>query len=499
MTPTTTAMHSLWLEALPATGYPPPTGERSFDVLVLGGGLAGLTAAVLLKRQGMRVAVVEAGRIASGASGNNTAKVTALQSTRLSTISSVRGRDVAAVYAQRSLAAVELVAALAADEGIDCDLSRRAAYTVAASRDELPSVEKELQAAQAARLPVEFTQDVDLPFRVAGAVRLDDQVEFHPVEYALGLARAVDGDGSAVFENARATGVHEDRPVRVQTTQGSLTGDDVVVATHYPVFDRGLYFAQIEATRSYCLAARVRGEPARGMSITAGSPSWSFRAAGDLQIVCGQGHPTGARGIDESRYGVLEAFTRKHFDVEEITHRWSAQDAVPYDETPMIGAYTPISARMHVITGFAKWGLSGATMGAKMIADRLSGRADPADGVFAPARFSPRGTPAIAKLGVKTAADLVGDRLVPGQVNSSDEVPPGQARVIRRGTDRTGVYRDEAGGVHAVSMRCTHLGCLVRFNGAERSWDCPCHGSRYDVDGNVLEGPAVAPLERRTP
>lgn len=497
MTPTTTAAQSLWLEALPATGYPPPTTERHFDVLVLGGGIAGLTTALLLKREGMRVAVVEAGRVASGASGNNTAKVTALQSTRLSTIRSVRGQDVAAAYARYSLEAVELVAALAEEEHIDCDLRRRPAYTVAASEKELSPVEKELDAARAAGLPVEFTQDVDLPMQVAGAVRLDDQVALHPVRYALGLARAVDGGGSAVFEHTRATGVHEDRPVRVDTTQGTLTGDQVVVATHYPVFDRGLYFALVEAVRSYCVAARVRGTPARGMSITAGSPSWSFQSVGDLQIVCGQGHPAGSRGIDESRYRVLEEFAREHFDVVEITHRWSAQDAVPYDKTPMIGPYTPISSRMHVVTGFAKWGLSGATMGARIVADRLAGR--DTDTTFAPARFSPRGLPTVAKLGVKTAADLVGDRLVPGQVSSADEVPIGEARVIRRGIDRTGVFRDDEGVLHAVSMRCTHLGCMVRFNGAERSWDCPCHGSRFDVDGNVLEGPATAPLERRTP
>lgn len=497
MAPTTTATQSLWLADLPPTGYPPPTAERRFDVLVLGGGLAGLTTALLLKRRGMRVAVVEAARVASGATGNNTAKVTALQATRLSEIRSVRGAEVAAEYAQRSLAAVEQVVTIAADEGVPCDLRRRPAYTVAASADELPSVEKELHAALEAGLAVEFTHDIDLPFGIAGAVRLDDQIEFHPVRYVLGLAKAVDGDGSAVFEHTRATAVHESRPVRVETSQGTLAGEHVVVATHYPVWDRGLYFAQVEAVRSYCVAARVRGEPARGMSITAGSPSWSFRSAGNLQIVCGQGHPAGSRGVDVSRYGALEAFARTHFDVEEITHRWSAQDAVPYDKTPMIGAYTPVSARMHVITGFAKWGLTGATMGAHIVADRITGQGG--ETAFAPARVSPRGVPTLAKLGVRFAADLVVDRLMPGQASSPEEVPPGEARVIRRGTDRIGAYRDETGVLHGVSMRCTHLGCLVRFNGAERSWDCPCHGSRFAVDGTVLEGPAVRPLEPRTP
>jgi glycine/D-amino acid oxidase-like deaminating enzyme/nitrite reductase/ring-hydroxylating ferredoxin subunit len=500
MTPTTTAAHSLWLAAMPDRQYPPPTTDRSFDVLVLGGGITGLTAALLLKQRGMRVAVVEAGRVGSGATGNNTAKVTALQSTMLSNIERSRGKDVAAAYAMASAAAVEMVATLGA--GFDCDLRRRSAYTVAATDREMPTVQGEYDAAHRAGLPVVMTGEVDLPFPVAGAVRLDDQIEFHPVRYAHGLAAAIDGDGCAVFENTRATAVKEGRPVRVDTTQGRLVGQHVVVATHYPVWDRGLYFSRMEASRSYCVAVRVRGEPSRGMSITAGTPTWSFRSAGDLMIVCGRSHPAGARGVDGSRFDDLEQFARKHWDVEELTHRWSAQDASPYDNTPMIGSYTPVSSRMWVAAGYSKWGLTSGTMGAMMLADAITGQDRDGDGVgraFSPHRVSPRALPSFARLQAKVTADLVGDRLAPAQARSATEIPRGEARVIRNGTDRTGVYRDDEGGLHAVSMRCTHLGCLVRFNGAERSWDCPCHGSRFDVDGAVLEGPAVKPLAKRTP
>ncbi|WP_219416646.1 FAD-dependent oxidoreductase [Pseudonocardia nigra] len=497
MPPTTTAAQSLWLADLPDTRYPAPTADRAFDVLVLGGGITGLTTALLLKRQGARVAVVEAGRVGVGVSGNNTAKVTALQSTMLSTITRTRGAEVAGEYARRSAAAVELVAGLAAEEGIACDLRRRDAFTVAVQDPDLGTVEREFEAAREAGLPVEMTAAVDLPYPVAGAVRLADQVEFHPVKYVHGLAAAVDGDGSRVFENTRAVRVHDGSPVRVDTTQGPLTGGRVVVATHYPVWDRGLYFARMEVSRSYCIAARVRGEPARGMSITTGDTTWSYRSAGDLQIVLGQSHATGARGIDASRYRAVEEHARQHWDVEEVTHRWSAQDPTPYDHTPMIGTYTPVSSRMFVAAGFSKWGLSGGTMAAALLADRLGGQES--TDVFSPHRVSPRGLPQFARMNTKVAVDLIGDRLVPGQIASAAQIPPGQAGVVRSGADRTGVYRDDDGELHAVSMRCTHLGCLVRFNAAETSWDCPCHGSRFDVDGNVLEGPAVDPLPRRNP
>lgn len=495
--PTTSEQGSLWLAGRPDVSYPPPTDDRHFDVLVLGGGITGLTTALLLTRGGARVGVVEAERVGSGATGNNTAKVTALQSTMLSTIERVRGAEVAAAYARHSLAGVELVASLAEELGIDCALRRRSAFTVAVEADQLPTVEREVEVARRAGLPVELTDTVDLPYPIAGAARLDDQLEFDPVRYAYGLAAAVHTDGSRVFEGTRALEITEDRPVRVATTHGELTGDRVVVATHYPVWDRGLYFARMQARRSYCVAVRVRGEPPRGMSITTGSPTWSYRSSGDLLVVCGQDHKAGARGVEPDRYAVLEEHARRHWDVEAATHRWSAQDALPYDHTPMIGSYTPVSTRLFVAAGYSKWGLSGGTMAGKLLAGRLLDGST--DDVFNPHRISPRGLPTLARTNAEVAADLVGDRLAPGQAGSAADIAPGTAAVVRSGTDRTGVYRDADGGMHAVSLRCTHLGCLVRFNAAERSWDCPCHGSRFDVDGAVLEGPAVRPLPAREP
>lgn len=495
--PTTTAAGSLWLADRPDVRYPPPTTDRHFDVLVLGGGITGLTAALLLCRRGARVAVVEADRIGSGATGNNTAKVTALQGTLLSQVRSSRGAAVAAAYAEHSLRGVELVAAIAGELRLDCALQRRAAFTVAASKTELRTVEREADAAREAGLPVEWTDQVDLPYPVVGGVRLADQVEFHPVAYAYGLAAAIDGDGSRIFEGTRALSVQEGAPVRVETDHGDLTGDRVIVATHYPVWDRGLYFARMETTRAYCVAGRVRGTPSRDMAITAGSPSWSMRSAGETMIVCGQDHPAGARGVEADRFQVLEEYLRRHWDVAEVTHRWSAQDVLPYDHTPMIGTYTPVSSRMYVAAGYSKWGLSGGSMAAALLADQLAGE-DTTD-VFSPHRLTLRGLPTLARMQAKVGVDIVGDRLRPGEISSVTDLAPDQGAILRRGTDRTGVYRDADGDLHAVSARCTHLGCLVRFNGAERSWDCPCHGSRFDVDGAVLEGPAVEPLARKDP
>jgi nitrite reductase/ring-hydroxylating ferredoxin subunit len=312
-----------------------------------------------------------------------------------------------------------------------------------------------------------------------------------------GLAAAIPGDGSHVFEATRVVGVKHGQPWQVRTNRGMLTADHVVVATHYPIFDRGVYFARLHAERSYCIAARVQGPLPKGMSISAGSPTRSIRSYKDLLIVGGEGHHAGDSDATPERFERLEAFARQHWDVSAVTHRWSAQDPVPYDHLPVIGRYAPRASRLWVASGFMKWGLASATFGAMILTDLIGGRDNAWADCFNPNRVSLRSAHELAQLGGRFSVEFVGDRLKPARGGSAADLPRGEARVVRDGIGKKGVYRDDDGTLHAVSLRCTHLGCLLRWNGAERSWDCPCHGSRFDVDGAVLEGPAVNPLERR--
>ncbi|GAA0517538.1 iron-sulfur-binding protein [Saccharopolyspora subtropica] len=486
---------SLWA-AVDRPVFPVLRGERTFDVVVVGAGIAGLTTALHLKRRGARVAVLEADRVACGATGNSTAKATALQSTVYSTVRAYRGAEAARVYATASTHAVAEIARIADVEQITCDLQRRPAYTFATGSD-LRELEREAEATREAGLPTTLDSGTDLPFPVTGALRLDDQLEFHPVRYALGLARAVSGDGSEVFERSRALKLTEGSPCRVTTERGAATADQVVVATHYPVWDRGFYFARLEPQRSYCIAARIHGTPPRGLSINAAEPVRSVRSAGEMLVVCGEGHPTGENS--NAPYQRLAEFATQHWDVAEITHRWSAQDPTPYDRFPMVGRYLPMSSRVFVATGFMKWGLTGGTFAATVLADLIDGRDNVWAEALSPNRVSPYSLPQLVRINLRTGLHLVRDRLARSQVVSAAEVPAGQARVMRDRTGLTGVYRDHDGGIHAVGLRCTHLGCLVRFNSAENTWDCPCHGSRFDVDGAVLEGPATHPLQRKLP
>jgi Rieske Fe-S protein len=231
------------------------------------------------------------------------------------------------------------------------------------------------------------------------------------------------------------------------------------------------------------------------MTISVESPTRSFAAVAGFAVLGGESHEAGARGVEAGRFRALEQDLRAWCDVGDDGFRWSAQDPMSIDLLPIIGPYLPGSSSLWVGTGYRKWGLSTGTIAGRILADRILGRENPHAALFAPTRMDLRSTASLAKLGGKVTFDLVADRLRPDQ-NSAAQVRPGSAAIVRRGQRRSAVYRDPEGTLHAVAARCTHLGCLVRFNAAETSWDCPCHGSRFDVDGAVLEGPAVAPLAR---
>ena len=488
-------VRSLWLDTSEGPAYPSLSRDIEVDVVVVGAGITGITTGLLLKRGGARVAVLEAGRVCEGTTGHTTAKVSSLHGTVYRELSSTFGEEGARVYAQANEGGLDLISRLVRELAIDCDLRRKPNYTYATTPAGLRDVEQEAEAARAAGLPVMFTDRLDLPYPVSGAVGVPDQAEFHPRRYVLALAAELAGDGSHVFEHSRVTAVDQGAPVRVRANGRRITAGTVIVATGMPILDRGLYFARETPVRSYVVAVRG-GWRAEGMYISADEPTRSLRTHphgdGELILVGGESHKPGT-GDPARSYDRLEAFAREQLDAQDVAYRWATQDYVPADGMPYVGRLWPFSDRVLTATGFRKWGLANGTAAATILSDRVLGRDNPWSRTFDSMRVKPLAAArGILKEGAQDGFYFFADRV--RKRASAQDVPPGEGRVVGNGVSQSAVYRDEAGTLHSLSARCTHLGCIVSWNGAERTWDCPCHGSRFDVDGRVVQGPAVSPL-----
>lgn len=489
---------SIWVETSPATRFPPLKVEAEVEVAVLGGGIVGLTTAWRLQQAGLRVAVLEADRVARGVTASSTAKVTALHGTRYQQLVREHGEEKAAIYAEANTAALETLASLVAEEGIDCGLERVPAYTFAEDVEQARAVEREIDALRRAFLKPVACSEVPLPFPTFGAVRLDDQIQFHPGRYLVALASLLEERACPVYEYTRALAVEGTGPYVVAVDGGSVRARHVVVATHIPILDRGLFFARAWPSRSYGLAARVEpGALVDGMYLNAGSPSHSVRSAvvdgKEWLILVGYGHKVGdADPVEQAEK--LEEWGRSHFELKAVGWRWSTQDYVSNDHLPFVGPAVPGQDGVLVATGFGGWGLSNGIAAANALADRILDRPNLAVGLFDPARLNLEGVATSLKEGLRAAIHFVEDRVVvPGD---EGELDAGEGRVVRRGGKSVAQYRDMAGTLHERSATCTHTGCVVGWNGLDQTWDCPCHGSRYDALGKVLHGPTVRDLDK---
>ncbi|MGH9151165.1 MAG: FAD-dependent oxidoreductase [Acidimicrobiales bacterium] len=490
---------SLWLATTPETSYPSLDGAHQAGVVV-GAGITGLTTALLLAQRGVDVAVVDGARVASGTTGFTTAKVTSLHGLIYAGLVERAGEEAARTYGEANQEALDQVVRLVESLSIDCQLTRGPAYTYTVDPGRRAAIEAEVEAARSLGLPASLTEETDLPYGVEAAVRFDEQAHFHPRRYALGLAAAVEAAGGRIFEQSRAVDVDEDDDgVVVETEGGRIRATAAVIATLLPFLDIGGFFAKAHPTRSYAIALRCRGGVPAGMYLSVDSPTRSVRPV-DLDgapglVVGGSSHKPGDADDTRPYYDDLEAWARDTFDVEAVEHRWSAQDYTTLDHIPYVGR-CPRTERVLVATGFHKWGMTGGTAAAMILADVATDRENRWLATFDATRVGDGGAvKRFVKENASVGMHFVKDRLARLRARDVGDLAPGEGAVVRAGGSAVGAYRDPSGRVHAVGVTCTHMGCSLRWNTAETSWDCPCHGSRFTYAGEILEGPATRPLE----
>lgn len=488
-----------WFDKVEPPAYPPLAADLEVDVAIVGGGQVGLHCAHRLKGSGLRAAVFEARRIGRQATGRSTAKVTSQHGQKYSTLIRNFGEEGARVYAQANQAAMDEIARLAAGMEDSAGLEPRAAYIYAMNESEAEQLEKEADAARALGLPAEIVIDAGLPFPVTALLKYSGQYQFDPYRYLIGLAGFID---APIFEQSRVTWIGDCSPRRLTVNGHTVTARHVVVATQMPVVNDGLYFAKAFPFAHPVVAAQLpEGKRLEGMFISAGSPSHSLRTAqknGRTFLIAAGGEYKQGHADDQQRMlDDLRAFLDREFAIDTLSHIWTNEDFRPMDGAAFVGPTTS-DGDLLVATGFDAWGITQGVVAGDIIAEHVLGRTHHAAELFEATRIKPAaGVTKFTKGNIKAASHLLGDRMLKRKAVPLDSIAPGSGGIIARGGEQLAALRREDGTLMTLSATCTHMGCIVGWNEIDRTWDCPCHGSRFDESGEVIAGPAISPLERR--
>ncbi|HZD44096.1 MAG TPA: FAD-dependent oxidoreductase, partial [Methanomicrobiales archaeon] len=469
---------SYWIATTKESHYPRLSGSRTFDVAVLGGGILGITAALLLKEAGLKVGVIEAGKVVEGVTGHTTAKVTSQHHLIYKDLVEKMGTDRARQYGEANQAALERIATLVDEREISCDLMRMPAYVYAESEEDREKVRAEVGAAQSLGLPSSFVEDPPLPFETKGAAMMRDQAQFHPRKYLCALAREIPGDGSAIFEGTRALEIVDGEPLTVKTEHGTVQATDVIQATHFPFNDKpGKYSARLYQSRSYVLAVRIKEVFPNGMFINASKPTRSLRfqpADGDqVVLVVGDEHRTGHGGSTVEHYRHLEEWARSIYTVKSIDYRWSTQDTMSLDDVPYIGRLAEETPHQYVGTGFYKWGMTNGTAAAMILSDMILGKENPWKEVFDPARINEPREQELMKEAINHTDKMYKEGREKERPGDPSKLGAGEGAVLKIGGELYAAYRDNDGSLHTLDPACQHRGCIVAWNDAEQTWDCP--------------------------
>lgn len=472
---------SVWSKTEEFPAREPLPGDLTVKAAVIGAGMAGILTAYLLKKQGVNVIVLEAGQIAGGQTKNTTAKITSQHGMFYQKLIKNTGLQRARLYAEANESAIAAYENLINGENIECGFERLPSYLYTVFPGRKRELEQEAAAAASLGIRASFVQIPKLPFETAGAVCFENQAQFHPLKFLKALSEKV-----TIYEKTKVLRV---KGHQLYTDRGTVTAEYIIFATHYP-FPKipGFYFARMHQERSYVLGLSG-SKKLPSMFYSADDGGLSLRWDGDTLLLGGGAHRTG-KARPGGEYQHLNLAAKTYYPGCEITAHWSAQDCMPHDEMPFIGTYSIFRPFWLVATGFKKWGMTSSMLAAMIIRDRICGFENPYEILFRPQRFCFR---ASAK-NLLTDLKISATGLVKGAFHlpfKERQLRKGQAGIIRSGLHRVACYRDESGALHKISAKCPHLGCELTWNPAEKSWDCPCHGSRFDCDGNLIDNPSL--------
>jgi len=474
-------------------------GTDRYDVLVVGGGITGMTSAVLLQNTGKTVLLVDAHRPGFGTTGGTSAHINTFADTTYKEAESAFGKKGAILFAEAIKEGFKLIKTNIEQYKIDCDYEAKQGYLYAENADQVKQLENVYNGAVAVGVPVKYTEEVPTPIKYQKALLFDSQAQFHPLKYLQGLRTAFENAGGKVLENTIIVEVSKsDYGHTAKAGELKINAESVIYATHIPPNLTSFNF-RCAPYRSYVIAVKLKVKHyPEALVYDMEEPYHYFRThvidGQELLLVGGNDHKTGHED-PEKAFASLEKYVRKHYNVSSVKYRWSSQYYIPVDGFPYIGQMPEASTGIYCATGYNGNGMMLGSVAAKILSDLITKKKSVYEKVFSPSRVKPLdGFAEFVKENADVAYHFVADRLSLKETDSLKRIPKGTGKVVEFDGKKIAAYHDESGELHTLSPVCTHAACIVNWNAAEKTWDCPCHGARFDPNGKVLTGPATKDL-----
>ena len=492
---------SYWISSTEDTNYPTLEQNIEVDIAIVGGGIVGIGTAYQLQSSGMKIALLEGNKIAEGTTGHTTGKITSQHNLIYSRLIREFGKNQAQQYATANELAIKEIKKIADENNIDCQYRTQPAYVYTQDETYVQQIKDEVEAAKSLGIMASYVEEIPFSMDIKAGVRFDNQAQFHPRRFLLPLAKLIHSAGVEIYEHSRVVKLDEKKDGKYAlTTDGnySVTAKIVVIASHYPFYNKlDAYFARISQSRTYAIVVKAKEKFPEGVFINAEYPNRSFRelsaSSGQYILVVGESHPTGHGHDTKIHYEALIDFANSLFTVEDIPYRWSTQDCIAVDGVPYIGRFSPEMPNLYIATAFGKWGITNGLVSSILLRNLIVNGSSPWEEIYNPSRNKNISAIEETKKQSQRAEKHLAQHDSQRPLKDTD-VKKGEGKIIEVDGKKVGAYRDQNGNLHFVNPVCAHMGCQVNWNPAEKSWDCPCHGSRYDVDGNVLNGPAVNSL-----